>query len=348
MHLAIVGAGVAGLAAARALRRLRFDVDITIYEQDERIGGRVATGRRAGFAFDHGAQVIKTPSPGVERLLLEELPAGELRRMALPVWTFDASGAISPGDPALNAEPSWYYAGGNDRLAELLAEGLNLRRGVRVDRLNVQRSNVERSMEYYLRAADGSTVGVADVVLLTPPAPLSAAIVAASDIDAGLRDQLLAELRCAAYRRCVSLALAYDRPLELPFYALVNADRAHPIAWLALEHAKGPERCPPGHSLLVAQMAPGWSEARWDAPTDAVAPEVARLAGELLGADLGAPLWWERRDWRHALPDAGCDIEMLNRAGGGLLFAGDYGGQGRVHLAIESGWRVARWISTML
>ena len=59
MHLAIVGAGMAGLSAAREMRRRRPDLMITIYEKSRGFGGRVATRRRDGFVFDHGAQVIK-------------------------------------------------------------------------------------------------------------------------------------------------------------------------------------------------------------------------------------------------------------------------------------------------
>jgi predicted NAD/FAD-dependent oxidoreductase len=42
------------------------------------------------------------------------------------------------------------------------------------------------------------------------------------------------------------------------------------------------------------------------------------------------------------LPDSGADFVALNGSDCGLYFAGDYtAGQGRVHLAIESGWRAA-------
>jgi renalase len=193
----------------------------------------------------------------------------------------------------------------------------------------------------------GVSHGAFDAVLLTAPAGQSAEIVAASELAAEHRARAAAELGRATYRRCVSLALAYDRPLERPFYALLNADRAHPIAWLALEHAKGPERCPPGHSLLIAQMAPGWSSERWDDSADAIGPEVAAMVSELLGEDLRRPLWWDRQGWRYALPSAGCDAAAVEQDG--LFFAGDFAaGQGRVHLAIESGWRAAERIERFL
>src|SRR5262245_24307187 len=109
MKLAIIGAGVAGLAAARALRRQQPDLEITIYEQSSVLGGRAATSRRDGYTFDHGAQNMRSPTPEIQRLLTEELPSGDLIDIGLPVWTFDGAGALAEGDPAQNAESKWTY-----------------------------------------------------------------------------------------------------------------------------------------------------------------------------------------------------------------------------------------------
>src|SRR6266508_3055554 len=137
--LAIIGAGVAGLAAARALRQRYPDggkgrpgMAITIYEQNRELGGRVATRRREGYIFDHGAQNLRAPTPELVRLLTAELPADQLRDIGLPVWTFDGAGVLAEGDPAQNAEPKWIYRDGMDRLAELLGAGLEVRREVHI------------------------------------------------------------------------------------------------------------------------------------------------------------------------------------------------------------------------
>ena len=365
MKLAIIGAGVAGLAAARALRQRRPDLAITIYEKSRSLGGRAATCRRDGCTFDHGAQYMKAPTPELERLLTAELPADDLLDIGRPVWTFDGAGVIAEGDPAQNADPKWIYRDGLSRLGTLLGAGLDIQRETRIGRIGRRTKDEGRiagasdnlsslvfglsSSGYELFDIQQQKIADTDLILLTPPAPQTADILAASDLDADAKAALLAELARATYRRCISLALAYGRPIARPFYALVNIDRAHPISWLALEHAKAPDRCPPGHSLLIAQMASGWSFAHWDAPADELERLVVDQVGALLSEDTRAPLWSDVQRWRYALPDGGADFDALNASGSGLFFAGDYtSGQGRLHLAIESGWRAATVIERAL
>jgi renalase len=364
MKLAIIGAGVAGLAAARVLRQRRPDLVITIYEKSRGLGGRAATHRRDGYTFDHGAQYMKAPTPELEQLLTAELADDALVDIGQPVWTFDRAGVIAEGDAAQNAGPKWTYRDGLNRLGKLLGAGLDIQRETQIGRIgritNEQRRRTDQGADpasfvlrpwshYELFDAQQQKIADADLLLLTPPAPQTADILAASDLDAGAKAALLAELARASYRRCISLALAYERPIARPFYALVNIDRAHPISWLALEHAKAPERCPPGHSLLIAQMAARWSLEHWDTPANQLEHLVADQVGALLGLDKHAPLWSDVQRWRYALPDSAADFAALNASGSGLFFAGDYtSGQGRLHLAIESGWHAASAIERML
>jgi predicted NAD/FAD-dependent oxidoreductase len=356
VKLAIIGAGMAGLAAARKIQQLRPELEITVYEKSRGYGGRVATRRRDGFVFDHGAQNIK-PSPEVEQFMLHNLPTDQLRDVTLPIWTFDAANTISAGEDEYNREHKWIYGDGLNRLGKLLGEGVDVRRAQRVASLR-RRANdegrtssfvVRRSSEtYQLFDTDNQAVDEADMVLLTPPAPQTSAIVADSGLPDGVKEALTGELEKAAYTRCLSFALPYHRQIERPFYALINTDRKHAIAWLALEHAKGPERCPADSSLLIAQMAPQWSLDHWDVPVEELAPQVTELVSALLGEDMCDPLWCDRQGWRYAQPTSVADFGVLNRVGAehGLFFAGDYtAGKGRVHLAIESGWRAADLIA---
>ena len=348
-RLAIIGAGSAGLAAARSLKSRRPELDIVVFEKSKGLGGRAATRRRDAFAFDHGAQVIKAPNAAVERFLKEELPSADLRRMSSPVWVFNAAGAISPGDSRENSEISYFYQDGNNRLGKLLAEGQKIEvvREVRVG--SVRQRSDGGGKRWTLLDTAGKALTDADAVLFTAPGPQCEEILAKSEMEAPLRDKLRALLGQSTYRMCVSVALAYDRPVERPFYALLNNDRQHPISWLALEHAKGAARCPAGKSLLVAQMSPEWSKTHFDKPAEWAITEAAAMVSKLLGEDLTHPLFGDKQGWRFALPSSKCDREALNGSASGLFFAGDFvAGQGRVHLAIESGWDAATRIDRFL
>ncbi|MCU0490400.1 MAG: FAD-dependent oxidoreductase [Chloroflexaceae bacterium] len=342
MHIAIIGAGVAGLAAAQKLTER--GLTCTIYEKSQGVGGRAATRRVHGCHFDHGAQYVKAPTPELEALVrtTTDSTGASAYDIGRPVWTFDAQGRVYEGDPAQNADPKWCWPAGVNALGKAMAQGLDVRRGVTIATV----------------APQDLAAGDANAVLFTAPAPQTAAIIAASRLDAGVQAQLLAELVRASYRRCISVTFAYPRCPVLPWYALVNTDRGHPISWLACEHDKT-GHAPAGLGLITAQMAHDWSVAHWDelAPT----PETQRrrdtepaflnsqllilnsMLQSLIGQELGEPLWANVQRWRYALPDAGADFERLNSCGSGLYFAGDYvAGQGRVHMAIESGWRVAQ------
>lgn len=73
-RVAVVGAGLGGLAAA--IRLACAGADVTVFEREDRPGGRAGRFERAGFTFDTGPSVLTMPS------LFEELFALAGGRMA--------------------------------------------------------------------------------------------------------------------------------------------------------------------------------------------------------------------------------------------------------------------------
>ena len=66
-QVVIIGAGVAGLVAARHLEEQ--GIRPTILEATDRVGGRIKTDQVAGFALDHGFQVLLTAYQEARRYL---------------------------------------------------------------------------------------------------------------------------------------------------------------------------------------------------------------------------------------------------------------------------------------
>jgi phytoene dehydrogenase-like protein len=75
VDVAIVGGGLAGLAAARRLDHE--GVDYVLLESSDRLGGRVATDGVDGFRLDRGFQVLNTAYPRLRTLV--DLPSLRLR-----------------------------------------------------------------------------------------------------------------------------------------------------------------------------------------------------------------------------------------------------------------------------
>ncbi|MDN6309816.1 MAG: FAD-dependent oxidoreductase, partial [Psychroflexus sp.] len=70
-EIAIIGAGMSGLVAAHNLESAGYNY--TVYEDKDRVGGRLKTDYREGLQFDHGFQILMTAYPAVQKYLNLEL-----------------------------------------------------------------------------------------------------------------------------------------------------------------------------------------------------------------------------------------------------------------------------------
>jgi phytoene dehydrogenase-like protein len=84
VDVVVVGAGLAGLTAARTLTRA--GLDVLVLEAADEVGGRVRTDVVDGWRLDRGFQVLNTAYPAVGReLVLDRLELRDLTRGALVV-----------------------------------------------------------------------------------------------------------------------------------------------------------------------------------------------------------------------------------------------------------------------
>lgn len=346
MHqrIAIIGAGVSGLAAA--LRLTEAGKEVVVFEKSRGLSGRAATRSNEGCRYDFGANYFKVRCNEVARLIFETLPTEGLQRIVGDILTFDREGRISPPDPDHKSGARWTYRDGISALGKLMAAkgGFVVENSVRILRLRREESH------WLPEDEEGRRFGRFDAVLITPPAPQTADLLAASDLPASLRDALTLDLRGAAYWSQFSVVLNFGGEICLPgeAYALLNTDREHDLAWVSLENRKN-DRIPPGQSLVVAQLSPLWTEANYDLAPDAVVAHATKCLGALLQADLPTPAWSDCQRWRYAHPRIGVPQERLKQGGSmGLYFAGDaLIGRGRVDEAIRTGFAAARSILGM-
>jgi hypothetical protein len=342
-QVAIVGAGAAGLAAAYRLDETA--VETTVFEKSDVLTGRAATRTRGDVVYDYGANYLKSDDERVNELVAEACADG-LVDVDEPIYAFDGEGTVREGRDA--DDHKWSYREGLHTLGGQLAAATDatVEHDCRVRAL-------ERAGEQWAVHLDGERGepverGPFDSVLLTPPAPQTAAILQATRWDDDRREALADAAAAVSYRTIYTIVAAYDRAIDPPWYALVNTDGGHEIGWLAREECK-PGHVPAGQTVLVIQPAPDWSTAHWDTPVDRVVDEGLALTADLLG-DLGgdgwtapdwtAPEWTDEKGWRYALPNEGLDQNGVaaDVTAAGLFVAGDWvAGEARLHAALASG-----------
>ncbi|WP_435193945.1 NAD(P)/FAD-dependent oxidoreductase [Natronomonas sp. EA1] len=342
MDIAIVGAGAAGAAAAYTLR----EESVTVFEKSRGVCGRAATRRRGDCTYDYGANYVKSKDPKVNDLLTETVDTDGLVDIEEPVWTFDSSGAIDEGRDG--EDHKWTYTEGITQIAKRLfslAE-TEVQRETRIERIVRDEGADEDAGRWRLYDTDDTDLGAFDTLLLTPPAPQTTQLLRDTEWADDRRETLAEAVAAVPYRSIITGVLHYEFERDEPWYALVNTDRNHDVGWVAREELKD-GHVPDGESLLVAQMAPDWSTARYEDDEEETMEELTEAVAELLGEDrLRDPDWTDYMGWRYALPDEGVDKATIESAeDAGLFFAGDWvAGEGRVHLALRNGLDVGERI----
>jgi renalase len=323
-ELGVVGAGAAAAAATYVVDRTVPEASVTVLEKSGGLCGRAATRRRGDVTYDYGANYLKGEDERVTDLVTGQFGDG-LVEAEEPVYVFDSEGSVSEGRPADDLT----------RLAKHLfgATDATVHRRTRVE-------TVRRDGDSWTLAdADGGTWGPFDALLLTPPAPQTAALLAAADWEGDARTALADAARDVDYRSIWTAVLGYGFELDRPYYALVNADKEHAVGWISREACK-PGHVPDGESVLVVQANPAWSVERYDDPPAENVADLAAHAADIVGDErLAAPDWTDHQGWRYALPETGVErgpVDSAEREG--LYVAGDWvAGEARLHAALRNG-----------
>ncbi|MFN3729659.1 MAG: NAD(P)/FAD-dependent oxidoreductase [Fimbriimonadaceae bacterium] len=323
LRVAVVGAGIAGLATARLLTQS--GVSAVVFEKSRGYGGRAATRRLKGYTFDTGATSVTPRGLEIGRVIREELDTSELVEIEKPVFVFQGDRVVQ-GDASRAVRPRYTYRSGMTRLAKLLAAEVDVRLETTIDVLEPH--------------PDGRIVvrGEAfDYVVLTPPLPQTVRLLAT------LGDPRTFEH--AAYRCCLSVLLGFRAEIgEVPYFAVIDPEQRRPLTWLSLESVKSPGRAPAGCTAMVAQLGPGYSAARYDTPDDRIVENVVDYIRRSYGATWPDPEVSAVKRWRYSQPEIGYHFGDANPPGVRVIVAGDGTTAPRIENAYESGVLAAKRI----
>lgn len=325
MRVAVIGAGMAGLACARELQGRGCTVEI--FEKSRGPGGRMPTrwvGQSASEGgFDHGAQYFSAEHPVFLRTVSEAAQAGAV--MAWEGQVVDlAYNQITPRPPA---SPRWVGIPGMSAFGSHLAKGLTLHRQTRVQ--SFSRKAGTWTLETVATSGAQASLAGWDWVVTAVPAEQAADLLRASTSLS----------QAAATVTSVpnwTVMLEFAQPLVVPFDGAFVHDS--PLGWVARDSSK------PGRldgERWVLQATSHWSEAHLEMPPD----DAAALLTDVFLAALGlsvVPTALRAHRWRYSTPVNPLDVECLLDRGLQLAACGDWLRGARVESAWLSGWALGQ------
>jgi hypothetical protein len=276
LRVAVIGAGLSGLMAARTLADHGHSV--RVFEKARGVGGRLATRRQSSHAFDHGAQYFTARDARFRQWVASWRETGVVQRWQSRI------GVLRQGTFMTEKNHHERFVGvpGMSALAGHLARDLDIRLNVSIQHIKkVGRSTI-------LSDADNHELGDFDaLVVSTPP-----------EQSRRLLDQLprLAEqLQTVHMTPCWAVMLTFAAPLELAFDGAFVHDSA--IAWAACNSSK-PGR--DSQSCWVLQATADWSQDHLALSAGTIVSSLSASFADAAGITLPDPIFASAHRWRYA------------------------------------------------
>ena len=308
--IAIIGAGLSGISAARSLQTAGHRV--VIFEKSRSFGGRCATRFWEGNVVDHGAQYFTAESE-LFNSVLETLPEGLFGEITAPILN-EAGHVISSASKRL------YFLPGNNRLAKSLAHGLTI--------------SMEKEISSISQSKDRWTVGGEefDFVISSAPWPQTAKLL-------GMETKADETI----YERCLTAFFRIDgnptgRAAQI--YGIRDSS-GHPLAWTACENHKQ-QRITPNFTVLVVQASGDFSLEHWDTPADQWTALLKPALAERWEIPPSKFLGYFAHRWRYSIAQRNVSPTLPD----GVFLTGDSTCASRVEAAWLCGEETARELLT--
>lgn len=273
MKAGIVGAGLSGLMAARALAAAGHEV--VLFDKGRSPGGRLATRRIGDARVDHGAQFFTTRDPAFVALVDEWQRDGVVHE-----WC--------RGFEHADGFPRYAARGGMNAIAKHLARDLD----VRCDSLVFGIGREAGGGGGWRIGLDDGSRTVVDALVMTCPLPQTYSLLFTSDV------QMPDLLWRTDYDRTLSALVVLDRPGLVPPPGGVQGPAiADPVFnFIGDNMAKGVSAVP----AITFHANAEWSLAHWDdPPAEAHAALLAAAAPWLGDATIVDS---QHKRWRFATP----------------------------------------------
>lgn len=324
--VAVIGAGISGLFAARTLAD--HGLDVTVFDKGRGVGGRMSTRRLDGQpCFDHGAQYFTARDSRFRRYVDAWSEQGIVAR-----WP-DANSDKSQKIVVLENGKVTQKSDANERFVGLpamnavckhLAIGVDVQTSARVDRIEQVETGIR------LTGESDAALGVYDRLIVSAPAAQTAKLL--TDFP------LLAEpISNIQMQPCWALMVSLEQPVTQDWVGAFIHDSI--LTWVARNSTKPQRPCEAEH--LVIHAGHPWTALNWERDADDVASEMLAAFWKAIGSPPQAPTQFQVHRWGFAIPVYPPKSRCFFDADSGIAACGDWAGGPRVEGAFLSGMAAA-------
>jgi hypothetical protein len=323
--IAIIGAGIAGLAAARILAE---NFEVTVFEKSRGLGGRLSTRYASRFEFDHGVQYFTAESASFVELVNHMQAEGIVN-----AWQGEFVEISNNKTFVLLSDQRTRYVG----VPRMNVVGKYLARGLSV-LLNQRVTKLIRGHDFWQLEINQTTISEQfDWALFAIPSEQAKSLLTEAT-------PLLGRVSSVEMQGCYVLMLGCNDTFVLPSWC--GASIQNPmIQWISCNSSK-PGRAP--ESTLVVLSNNQWAEDQINTDLQLVQSQLWTAAAQILDLSSHQIDYMSVHHWRYA----NCikplqAFELLDRKNC-LALCGDWTQGAKVEAAYLSGQAVALALSTHL
>lgn len=312
----VIGAGLAGLAAASRLRAE--GQNVLVLEKSRGLGGRAATRRWDGLPVDHGAQFFTARSAAFQEQVRKWISDGVCHEWATGFHQF-RNGRLQP--PQDDAHPRYACRNGMSSLGKAIAGGAQI-----PVQFEVRAASLEfESGHWKITVENGASFQARRLVVAVPP-PQAAELLGTHAPDF---------LRSIQFDPCLALAARYpERKLD---WQGIQSD-APSVSWIGHDTSKRPG-LHAGQTVVVVHAPAEFSRTHFSDPEETTGRHLLETASEISGVDLRQPAATFLQRWRYATTTTPPGSEPAVRIGAPapLILAGESFAGGKIEGAWLSG-----------
>lgn len=277
VKIAVIGAGLAGLVAARILNNV---AEVSVFEKARGVGGRMSTRRSEPYFFDHGAQYFTAQSDLFQGFIDPLIANGVIDNWKARFVDLDGAQKV---ERRIHVVDEPYYVGvpGMNSVAKFLAEDLSISLNTRIVKL-------EHDIKWNMTDDTGREYNGFDWVISSIPAPQAVDLMPKTF-------KYYKDVSHIEMQACYALMLGFEHSFSLGFDAahVMNSD----LSWIAVNNHK-PERS--GTMSLIVHSSEDYADSHIEDDRMDVMRHMVAETSRVLGQDIDCADYKTIHLWRYA------------------------------------------------